>query len=144
MKIFYGAYGFDILSIFLILLSCILSLFNVTSILGLAILVFALYRAFSKKIYKRIAELNKFILIVNNILSKFNKKLPDNLPKISLNNIPQAFYELKYQIKYKIDNFKKYKIVKCPKCKQKLRLPRGKGSIVVTCKSCSHKFNMRT
>lgn len=144
MKIFYGAYGFDILSIFLILLSCILSLFNITSILGLAILVFALYRAFSKKIYKRIEELNKFILIVNNILSKFNKKLPDNLPRISLSNIPQSFYQLKYQIKYKIDNFKKYKIVKCPNCKQKLRLPRGKGSIIVTCKSCSHKFNMRT
>lgn len=144
MRIFYGAYGFDIFSIFLLLLSCILSLFNITSVLGLAVLVFALYRAFSKKTYKRIAELNKFTFIVNSILSKFNKKLPDNLPKISLNSIPQSFYQLKYQIKYKIDNFKKYKIVKCPNCKQKLRLPRGKGSIIVTCKSCSHKFNMRT
>lgn len=144
MKIFYGSYGFDILSIFLMLLSCILSFFNITSILGLAILIFAIYRAFSKKIYKRMAELNKFTSIVNNILSKFNRKLPDTLPRLSLNNIPEFFYQLKYQIKYKINNFKKYKIVKCPKCKQKLRLPRGKGSIIVTCKSCSHKFNMRT
>ncbi len=144
MKIFYGSYGFDILSIFLMLLSCILSFSNITSILGLAILIFAIYRAFSKKIYKRIAELNKFISLVNKVLSKFNRKLPDNLPRLSLNNIPEFFYQLKYQAKYKIDTFKKYKIVKCPKCKQKLRLPRGKGSIIVTCKSCSHKFNMRT
>ena len=144
MKIFYGSYGFDLFSIFLILLSCILSLFNITSLLGLVILIFAIYRAFSKKIYKRVAELNKFTSIANSILGKFNRKLPDNLSRVTLNNIPIFFSQLNYQIKYKINNFKKYKIVKCPKCKQKLRLPRGKGSIVVTCKSCSHKFNMRT
>ena len=124
MKIFYGSYGFDILSIFLMILSCILSLFNITSIIGLAIFIFAIYRAFSKKTYKRINELNSFTFIVNNILSKFN--------------------QIKYEVQYKITNFKKYKIVKCPKCKQKLRLPRGKGAIIVTCKSCSHKFNLRT
>ena len=56
MKIFYGSYGFDILSIFLMILSCILSLFNITSIIGLAIFIFAIYRAFSKKTYKRINE----------------------------------------------------------------------------------------
>lgn len=144
MRIFYGSYGFDILSIFLMVLSCILSLFNITSLAGLAIFIFAIYRAFSKKTYKRINELNKFTSIVNNILSKFNKKLPDALPRWTFNNIPTFFNQVKYEAQYKANNFKKYKIVKCPKCKQKLRLPRGKGKIIVTCKSCSHKFKMRT
>lgn len=144
MKIFYGSYGFDLLSAFLLIISYILSLFNITAILALIIFLFALYRAFSKKIYKRTNELNKFISIVNNILSKFNKKLPDNLPRLTFNNVPVFFNQLKYQTKYKIDYFKKYKIVKCPKCKQKLRLPRKKGAIIVTCKSCYHKFNIRT
>ena len=144
MKIFYGSYGFDILSIFLMILSCILSLFNITSIIGLAIFIFAIYRAFSKKTYKRINELNRFTFIVNNILSKFNKKLPDTLHRLTFNNIPSFFNQIKYEVQYKITNFKKYKIVKCPKCKQKLRLPRGKGAIIVTCKSCSHKFNLKT
>lgn len=144
MKIFYGSYGFDVLSIFLMILSCILSLFNITAPLGFVVFIFAIYRAFSKKIYKRINELNKFTSIVNNILSRFNKRLPDALPRLTFNNIPTFFNQVKYDTQYKVNNFKKYKIVKCPKCKQKLRLPRGKGQIIVTCKSCSHKFNMRT
>lgn len=144
MKIFYGSYGFDLLSVFLLITSYILSLFKITTILGLVIFIFSIYRAFSKKTYKRLNELNKFVLIVNSILSKFNKKLPDNLPRLTFNNVPVFFNQLKYETKYKIGYFKKYKIVKCPKCKQKLRLPRKKGSIIVTCKSCSHKFNIRT
>ena len=51
-----GTYGFDLLSIVLILLSFILNVFDITRILGLLILIYAIYRAFSKKIYKRKEE----------------------------------------------------------------------------------------
>ena len=47
-------------------------------------------------------------------------------------------------IKFKYTQYRNYKITKCPNCKQKLRLPRGKGNIVVTCKKCSTKFDFRT
>ena len=48
------------------------------------------------------------------------------------------------KIKFKYTQYRNYKITKCPNCNQKLRLPRGKGKIVVTCKKCLTKFDFRT
>ena len=36
------------------------------------------------------------------------------------------------------------KYYRCPSCKQMVRLPKGKGKIIVTCPSCHHKFEKRT
>lgn len=38
----------------------------------------------------------------------------------------------------------KYDVIKCPECGQKLRLPAGKGKLRVTCRECSHKFEVMT
>ena len=103
-------------------------------------LIFAFYRAFSKKIYKRREEYNIFYTYTNKLLSKFGKSLPYNIPVYDLNNISKIFENFNYWLNQK----KNYKITKCPNCKQKLRLPRGKGNIVVTCKKCSTKFDFRT
>lgn len=35
----------------------------------------------------------------------------------------------------------KKKLVNCPMCHQKLRLPADKGILKVTCSKCSHQFN---
>ena len=133
-------YGLDLLSVFLILLCSILNIFSITRIFGVLCLVYALYRAFSKKIYKRREEYNVFYTYCNKILNKFNKSIPYNLPNIHLNQFNFIFNNLKSWFNEK----KNYKITKCPNCKQKLRLPRGKGKIVVTCKKCSTKFDYRT
>ncbi len=37
-----------------------------------------------------------------------------------------------------------YKIFRCPDCKQKLRVPRGKGKINIICKNCGTEFVKRT
>ena len=50
MNFLNGTYGFDLLSIILILISFILNLFDYTKILGTFILIYAVYRAFSKNI----------------------------------------------------------------------------------------------
>ncbi|MDO4543902.1 MAG: hypothetical protein Q4C01_05045 [Clostridia bacterium] len=34
----------------------------------------------------------------------------------------------------------RYRYLICPQCQQKLRVPRGKGSIKVTCVKCKHQF----
>lgn len=34
--------------------------------------------------------------------------------------------------------------VVCPECGQGLRIPRGKGRILITCPSCNHKFATRS
>ena len=130
-----GTYGFDLLSIVLILLSFILNVFDITRILGLLILIYAIYRAFSKKIYKRKQEYNVFYTYTNKLLNKFGKSIPYNLQNYDLNNFVILFNNIKHKFN---------EITTCPNCKQKLRLPRKKGNIVVTCKRCSTKFDFRT
>ena len=140
MNFFKGSYGFDMLSVFLILISSIFNIWDVTKLLGIVLVLIALYRAFSKDIFRRKMELSKFTNFANKILSKFGKKLPSAMPNLDLNSLLMAFS----QIKMSMEQRKRYKIIKCPSCKQKLRLPRGKGKIVVTCKKCSNKFDSRT
>lgn len=140
MKFLEGSYGIDLLSLFLILLSCILNIWDITRVFSIILLVFAFYRAFSKKIYKRRDEYNVFYTYANKFLSKFGKSIPYNLPIYSLSNFTKIFERFNSWVYEK----KNFKITKCPNCKQKLRLPRGKGNIVVTCKKCSIKFDFRT
>jgi hypothetical protein len=42
--------------------------------------------------------------------------------------------------KQAFENFRKYKVFKCPKCSQKLRIPRKKGRVTITCKKCGNEF----
>lgn len=39
---------------------------------------------------------------------------------------------------------KDYHIYKCPNCKQKLRVPRGRGQIVVRCRKCGTEFTKKS
>ena len=140
MNFLKGSYGFDMFSVFLIFVSAILNIWDFTKFLGIALVILACYRAFSKDIYRRKMELSKFTNFMNKILGKFGKRLPTSMPNLNMNTLSMAFYQLKLGLAQR----KKYKIVKCPSCKQQLRLPRGKGKIVVTCKKCATKFDLRT
>jgi hypothetical protein len=140
MNLFYGTYGFDVFSIFLLILSTFLNFGRYSRMVSVLLILIVIFRAFSKNIYKRSAELSKFISILNKILGKFGKQLPYNLPRIGLEGIPEGFKRIKYSFKEK----RKFKIVKCPNCKQKLRLPKGQKKIIVTCKKCKHEFKMKT
>ena len=39
---------------------------------------------------------------------------------------------------------RKYKVFICPTCKQKLRVPRGKGKISISCPKCGTSFIKKT
>lgn len=140
MKFLQGTYGFDMFSIFLVLISFILNIFDFTRFLGIALVIIAVYRAFSKDIYRRKSELAKFTIYANKFLGKFGRRLPTTLPNLDLNSISIIFE----QIKVKMAKNRQYKITKCPSCKQKLRVPRGKGKILVTCRKCSTKFDSKS
>ena len=140
MNFLYGTYGFDILSFFLLLLGTLFNSFYYTRLIGLFLLIIILFRAFSKNTYKRSSENYKFISFINNkILFRFNKRLPD-IPNVSLYSITPLFTSLKNKINEKLH----YKILKCPNCKQKLRVPRGKKKIIVTCKRCLYEFKAKS
>ncbi|MEG0256125.1 MAG: hypothetical protein RR554_09875 [Vagococcus sp.] len=44
----------------------------------------------------------------------------------------------------KFKNRDSYRYLKCPNCKQKIRVPKNKGTIRVTCPKCHHEKEMKT
>ena len=118
-----GRYGNDGLNRFLLIVifGCfILSLFSgrvgIFHIIGTASLVYLYFRMFSKNIYKRRAE--------NAVYLKYEYK------------VKQFFATFKRDMKQR----KTHHIYRCPSCKQKIRIPRGKGRIEIRCPKCSTTF----
>ncbi|GAB6170493.1 Zn-finger containing protein [Clostridium carnis] len=140
MKFLQGTYGVDLLSIVLLIIGSLLGNWYYTSIFGYILIFLSIFRALSKDIFSRKRELIKFTTLINRLLGRFGKSLPHQLPILNLNNIFFLFDKVKYYFSQK----NQFKITKCPKCGQKLRLPRGKGKIIVTCKNCSTKFDLKT
>ena len=139
-------YGFDFLSQILFFVGAIFCFWKFTLGMGLILIGISVYRAFSKDIYKRRNEAKIFETLVNSIYNKLRGKKNNSYGQNNnfILGIKRSFNELKKSYNYWIYERKTYKIVKCPKCGQKLRLPRGKGKIVVTCKKCLHEFKMKT
>ena len=121
----YGRYGVDQFSKFLLittLVLCILSMFLPTHIdsfispLVLLIIIYTYFRMFSKNIYKRAAENEKYLKIT----SKWRRKI---------NTEKKIAGERKY-----------YRFYNCPGCGQKIRVPKGHGKIQIRCPKCNEKF----
>ena len=101
----------------------VVNLFARTSWLGwvaLALIVYAMFRIQSKNLGARARENEKFL-----------KLLGPARPWVQ--NPSAAWSELRA-----------YKHVRCTSCKQKVRVPRGKGKLRVTCPKCRTKFEVRS
>lgn len=128
-RFFYGRYGIDGLyyALFtLFLLIWVVRIFvrspiasGVLYLIELCVLVFMIYRSFSRNIYKRRRENEKFM--------SFFKKIKN-------------FFVLQ---KDRIRDFKKLRYRKCPHCKATLRLPPKKGSHTVNCPCCRKSFKVK-
>ncbi len=134
---FQGRYGWDRLSTFLVVLSLPFFMSKYTMILGIVLLVYALGRALSKDVISRGNEAMRFESKIRSISGSAAGSRRYSGKK---QGIKGSFNNFKKSMEEK----KKYKITACPKCGQKLRLPRGKGKIVVTCKKCGYDFKMKT
>lgn len=105
------------------LVFCFLGLFHylrIFTLFAFVLLIYTSFRTFSTNIYKRRAELQKYL----NFKAKRQKK--------------KNFRRLVRSER------KDYLYFKCPSCKEYLRVPRHRGKIVVTCRVCGKKIDKKT
>lgn len=121
-----GRYGGDQLSMALLILSILLTFaaqllrFPLLSIIGYILLIIASYRMLSKNTRRRSMENYKFSILISPVYSWFRK-----------------------QIRH-LSELRTYRFYKCPDCKAKLRLPRGKGKVIITCPKCRKEFQAKS
>ncbi len=117
-----GRYGSDQLNNAFLLLSLLLLViewitrWNWIGIFILALLFLCYFRMFSRNIQARYAENQRFL----------RKWWPIS------NRLKNA--------RMRFQDRKTHRYFKCPQCKQRLRVPRGKGKINITCPHCRHQF----
>lgn len=127
-RFMYGRNGTDHLSLFLVILGCIITFLPwnildkipICDIIGLAVTLWGLFRVFSKKVAARRLENERFLRIWYAIKNFFIRIFK-----------PRA-------------DAKTHRIFRCPACRQKVRVPRGKGKIAITCPKCAHKFTRKS
>lgn len=117
-----GRYGTDALNQFLNLVSVILLVVALVlrvplfTWLGVLLLFWCYYRTFSRNISKRTEENYKFYTLKDRLSAKVRT------------------------YKDMWANRRQYHYYRCPKCRQKLRVPRGRGRIQISCPRCGTQF----
>ena len=121
-----GRYGADELSKFLTGVAMAMIILNILTKSGIfnllfwACLIYSYFRMFSKNYSARYAENQKFLGLKSKFLYKWeNQKRLREQKKI-------------------------YHIYSCPYCKQKIRIPKGRGTIIITCPKCKQEFGKRS
>lgn len=121
-----GRYGTDAFGKFLltvVVVMWIVSLvFNSNTLyfLALLLMVYAYFRMFSRNTTKRYQENLKYLNIKNKLIARFKSE------------------------KSQMEQRKTHHIYRCPTCKQKIRIPKGKGRICITCPKCKTEFTKRS
>ncbi len=124
-RFMYGRYGMDRLNQVLMYgaFGCLIfSLFGIGTcyLLATVALFCAYFRMFSRNVRQRTQE-NQWYLRQEMKVKGFLKRGTDTFRRN-----------------------KAYHIYKCPQCGQKLRVPRGKGKIAISCKKCGNEFIRRS
>ncbi len=129
LKFMYGRYGVDhlgkdtlILALIVSFIGVLLNLFRAGwyalpfSLAGLLLMCLTIFRTLSRNINKRVLENHRYLNKTAKLRSwfQFNKT--------------------------RFKDRKHYCYVKCPKCKNYSRVPKGKGRIKITCRSCKEQF----
>ena len=121
-----GRYGVDQLYRFIFFLALVLMIINtflrnpMLNLVVYAHLILDIFRMLSKNHSARYAENQKYLQLT----AKF---------RYWLDQQKKLWQERKY-----------HHIYTCPKCKQKIRIPKGKGKIMVCCPKCHFEFQKRS
>ena len=120
-----GRYGVDQLNfallggyLLLYILTCLFrsSLLN---LLATAVILWAFYRMFSRQLERRRQENARFMDAVGPMVRQYNAN------KCRRRDKEHCYF-------------------RCPNCGQQLRVPKGKGKISITCRSCGASFEEKT
>lgn len=113
-----GRYGNDKLNMYILgigVIICLISMFIPVAVVNLlltvvsyVLMIWAIFRTFSRNTYKRYQENRRFLLFLDRIKDR------------------------------------DHKYFSCPKCRQPVRVPKGKGKIAITCPKCREKFIRKT
>lgn len=122
MQFMQGRYGVDRFGralFWVIMIFLIISVFartNVFYTLAFILLIYSYFRMFSRNHAKRYAENQRYLALTAGLRRKFSSWKRTQAQR------------------------KTHHIYRCPGCKQKIRVPRGKGRIAVTCPKCRTEF----
>lgn len=113
-----GRYGTDKLNMWILgagLILCLISVFisyapvNLAlTVASYALMIWAIFRTFSRNTYKRYQENRRFLMRLDRIKDR------------------------------------NHKYFDCPRCHQPVRVPRGKGKIMITCPKCQERFQRKS
>ncbi len=122
MRFMYGRYGVDTLGKYSLgagLATMVLSIVfdsYTLSLLSWFFIILTYFRMFSRNLYKRSSENQTFLNKTYKLRTWFGKQ------------------------KNMMAQQKTHHIYRCPGCKQKIRVPRGKGRIEIRCPKCHTTF----
>lgn len=122
MRFMYGRYGVDTLGKYSLgagLATMVLSIVfdsYTLSLLSWFFIILTYFRMFSRNLYKRSSENQTFLNKTYKLRTWFGKQ------------------------KNMIAQRKTHHIYRCPGCRQKIRVPRGKGRIEIRCPKCHTTF----
>lgn len=117
-----GRYGVDELNRFLLVMTLVLMVLDMfirshfLYLGAILLLVLCYFRMLSKNISKRFKENQQYLHYQFFVKEFWRKK------------------------KVKLQEARKFHIYKCPNCKQKIRIPRGRGKISIHCSKCGTDF----
>ena len=120
-----GRYGADQLGYAGVMVALAMTLigsiarFGLLTLMADALLIVVFIRMFSKDRYRRAHE--------NQLYLQKTEKLRRGLREWA----------------NRMKNSKQYRYFVCPKCKARLRVPRGVGNVTITCKKCGNRFEKK-
>lgn len=124
-RFMYGRYGNDQLNLFLLGLYLLLYLVfifvrvDLLYFISFALLAVTLFRLLSRNLERRRMENAKFMRAAGPLISWFH-------------------------MRRNVRRDKEHVYFKCPSCGQRLRVPRGRGKITVTCRACGARFEEKS
>ncbi len=121
-KMMYGRYGTDRLGLFLLILVLLLDVvysltgWGIFYLLSFVLAILCVWRIFSRNISRRYAENQKFLQLTDPILHAISSKVAS------------------------IKDLRTHRHLRCPSCGQKIRVPKGRGRIEISCPKCHNQF----